>query len=799
MPSGRIRSGYRRRLLDWLADGGGTVSQAANDLDIRMPHVSAELKRLRNDGLAVRADESGNRGAIHFLTTKGWRALESDALDRLEDLIDWPPPPGAIGIVLAKDGDSLLLALVQNPESSLLALPGNPLTAEENRGYFSTGNDGGAIWAVVVRPGIRWYDLEERVPSDPPSNHPSTLEDWLERDLVGLVRARMLDSTKIWPLSPGTWFGSVDESNLPELPLEFTDGPVSIGRAGSIDGPLVSPSKQLVAIGLSDLVASSIVDLYPNCLRIISTGVARGISSPLPVELLYHWLRRRHPRSEEKNIQSRFKRLSRRVLKDPVSVRGEVGRAILADFGGRDWVLDSSANLIDTTGMTEEGVRSVVEWALIETELDLVIQWRWTGDKTIINRLRYEERLRLLLCPESTSEDLSLRQSESGSELVLETSEGTRLPLVLGKVRESKSRAIPKEWSLPECPEDLLEQLHTVSIGPPPDERDAMWIACGIYPDGDEKWANSVEVNYPLAAWIATPAEHRFSRWIRVKDRVNSVWISLLSPYSLTLEQLIETTSSGDDKWKEDSVEAMMNLVRKMSTSIAKLDPNDPVSAGALIRVADWIEVPQEMLDISLKTFCEFPCSIQGVINSLETVGKRQWRAELRRSDDPRLIAWKEMESDDLIPASRQRELMSDLPYIWWADKAEFWLRSQLSNSIGRAFLSRTNLPWPALIIRPKGEQVGPPGSRRSHPGMPEKHLEDLRLIHHLDEGLGKQSLLDLLDALESAVTRTPPETGRTHLLVGWLGWDSEDRPTFSDAELFAGNPQITRLLARDS
>lgn len=799
MSTGRIRSGYRRRLLDWLADGGGTVSQAANELGIRMPHVSAELKRLRNEGLVVRADESGNRGAVHFLTTKGWRALESDALDRLDTLIDWPPPPGAKGIVLAKDGGSLLLALVQNPESSLLSLPGNPLATEENRGYFSTGNDGGAIWAVVMRPGIRWYDLHERTPSNPPSDATSTLEDWLEQDLVGLVRARMLDSNKVWPLSPGTWFGSVTDSGVPELPIEFTDGPVIIGRAGSINGPEVSPSKQLVAVGLSDIVASSIVDLYPNCLRIISTGVARGMSSPLPVGILNHWLRRKHPRSEEKNIQSRFKRLSRRVLKDPVSVRGETGRAILGDFGGREWVADSPGTLIDTTGMTEEGVRSVIEWALNETELDLVIQWRWSGDNRIISRLRYEERLRLLLCPEFVSEGLCLRQGDSGSELILETAEGTRLPLILGKVRESKSRSIPKDWFPPEQPTDLQKQVHSVSMGPPSDGRDALWIASGLYPEGDENWANSVEMKYPLASWIASPGENRIGRWIRVKDRIESNWIGLLTPSSLTLEELIETTSSGDEKWREDSVEALMDHLRKIPTSLARLNSDDPVSAAAIIRVADWVEVPQEMLDLALKTFCESPCSVQGVINCLESVGKRQWRAELRRSNDARLIAWKELESDDSIPAARQRELILDLPILWWADRAESWLRNQLSNSTGRAFLSRTDIPWPVMIIRPKGELVGPPGSRKPHPGAPTTHLEDLRLIHHLDAGFGKDSLMDLLDALESATNNTPPKPGRTHLLVGWLGWDSEKRPSFSDEELFAGNAQITRILARDS
>ena len=46
-PPRRIRSGYRRRMLDHLADGGGTVSEIALAVGLRLPHASAELKRMR--------------------------------------------------------------------------------------------------------------------------------------------------------------------------------------------------------------------------------------------------------------------------------------------------------------------------------------------------------------------------------------------------------------------------------------------------------------------------------------------------------------------------------------------------------------------------------------------------------------------------------------------------------------------------------------------------------------------------------------------------------------------------------
>ena len=47
--SNRIRSTYQRRILDWLADGGGTVTEVSQALNIRVPHASAALKKLREN------------------------------------------------------------------------------------------------------------------------------------------------------------------------------------------------------------------------------------------------------------------------------------------------------------------------------------------------------------------------------------------------------------------------------------------------------------------------------------------------------------------------------------------------------------------------------------------------------------------------------------------------------------------------------------------------------------------------------------------------------------------------------
>ena len=90
----RIRSAHRRRLLDRLTDGGTTVSILARDTGLRIPHASAELRRMRNDGLVSSDQVAGARGARLHLTQSGWEAIRSDELARAIQVL---PLPSQIG------------------------------------------------------------------------------------------------------------------------------------------------------------------------------------------------------------------------------------------------------------------------------------------------------------------------------------------------------------------------------------------------------------------------------------------------------------------------------------------------------------------------------------------------------------------------------------------------------------------------------------------------------------------------------------------------------------------------------
>jgi DNA-binding transcriptional ArsR family regulator len=118
-----IRGGYRRRLLDHLADGPATVSEAANAVGLRLPHASAELKRLRQEGFVASDSEVGQRGAKQHLTARGLQRINSDELARLKALGIDSIPRGVGVCLLARDGPQLLLAYAKQPVSPLIPVP----------------------------------------------------------------------------------------------------------------------------------------------------------------------------------------------------------------------------------------------------------------------------------------------------------------------------------------------------------------------------------------------------------------------------------------------------------------------------------------------------------------------------------------------------------------------------------------------------------------------------------------------------------------------------------------------------
>ena len=72
----KIRSRNKRRILRYLAERSSTVSEVAIATGIRVPHASAEIRRLRNDTLLDSDMPSGSRGGRLHLTENGWGVLK---------------------------------------------------------------------------------------------------------------------------------------------------------------------------------------------------------------------------------------------------------------------------------------------------------------------------------------------------------------------------------------------------------------------------------------------------------------------------------------------------------------------------------------------------------------------------------------------------------------------------------------------------------------------------------------------------------------------------------------------------
>ena len=168
MPKKTIRSRYQRRILDWLLDGGGTVSQASNALGIAMPHASLAMRQLRELGEVHREEGVSIRGAIHRLTPSGAEHLLRDLVERVRKHVD-SVPVGMNAVVLSNDHSSVVLGVLSTPSSRLISLPRRTKLLQQNDDFSSSGK-GGGIWAVQRGPSIHWISLSTFESSSAPTN-----------------------------------------------------------------------------------------------------------------------------------------------------------------------------------------------------------------------------------------------------------------------------------------------------------------------------------------------------------------------------------------------------------------------------------------------------------------------------------------------------------------------------------------------------------------------------------------------------------------------------------------------------
>ena len=823
MSKGRIRSGYQRRILDWLADGGGTVSDISEQLGLRMPHVSLALRQLRDRNDVVREDQSGIRGAVHRLTTSGLDRLQQDSLHRIKKYINEIPANGEI-ILLSRDDSALLLGYVNEPPSPLIQLPEEANLYDSVSIEDSNGNEGGR-WAVARGNGIVWYDIDtlQRVEA-PVKVDAGTLVDWSQQvRKIGLISARLLDNSKMWNITEGTWLKSPNNnSQLPpvlgngEYVLGFTPGEIEISPPLGIHGHLSSTI--LRSLTLSSLSQDAVVigELRENeSIRL------------LPIAILKEWLIRRHPRIDANRLNEKWNLLFQYYTTNNGSSPSiSMKRELLADFGEVKWS-DSIVQRIELNGVSENGGICIYNWILSQPT-QFVGEWNWSiqNNLTLLRRIIACGSCRILITTKGEFSELSksnilLLKGTGMARVNLQIERGMILPLSLaGNKRTLKSsyssRFIPAnaaELNL-FLDGEAIEQSFSVESN---DEYSSqIWKAIDSLPEGDIDYANSMERENSLAAWIASPKQDRIRCWQRIGNELDSGWADLLPIESCDNQLLITAIGKAGDGWMKDAISQLKSNFMLHNQSIIEVEyllkdkKAKSFLAAAILLASETF--PPELCDIiseSCKIWLDAPRFSCEVLQSLFPLGKRLdeermqlamkcAKASQSHPRDSVLAVWGELilrlesgvaESIDLI-----RKVMQVLPHMWWSGWASDWLQMQLSVSSSRRWLSENYKPWPALICRPVGELVGIPGHAILHKGLT-VNSESLLHILLLEEGQGKAPLLDLYDSIVNAENDNPIHKGRTHPLVGYLTKPVETWPSITTQIYQQGDSDVSALL----
>ena len=823
MSNVRIRSGYQRRILDWLSDGGGTVSDISEQLELRMPHVSLALRQLRESGDVVREDQSGIRGAVHRMTSSGFERLQQDSLHRIKKYVKQIPSDGEI-ILLSRDDSALLLGYVNEPSSPLIELPedGNMLDSPLNGS--SNGNRGGR-WAIARGNGIKWYDVETLQQVDAPiKTDTGTLGDWSQKiTKIGLQSARLLDNSKKWNVTEGTWLKSLNEKS--QLPSILSNGEYVLGSVS--DGIEISPPLGIHGHFSSTILRSLTLSSLSQEAIVIGELRENEGNRLLPLAILREWLIRRHPRLDDDRLNEKWNSLYRYYSNDEGSSPSiSIKRELLADFGEVKWS-DDKVQRIELNGVSENGGVCIYNWILSE-QAQFVGEWNWSiqNNLPLLRRIISSGYCRILITTKGkftalTKSNLLLFKGDGMSRVNLQIERGITLPLTLSGNKLTKKSSYSSRF-IPANAIELNQFLngqtidHSFSVEDNSDSSSQIWRAIELLPEGDAEYANSVERENPLAAWIASPKQDRVRCWQRIGEELGTGWADLL-PIELCNNQLLITAiSKAGDSWKDEAINQLKSNFMLHNQSVIEVEhllkdkKAKSFLAAAILLASETY--PPELCDIisdSCKIWLDAPRYSCQVLQALFPLGMKLdeermklalkcAKASKSHPRDSVLAVWGDLilrlESGISVSLDLVRKVMQILPHTWWSGWSAEWLQMQLSASSSRRWLSENYVPWPALICRPKGERVGIPGHPIMHKGL-ETKSESLLHILLLEEGQGKAPLLDLYDSIINTENDNPIHKGRIHPLVGYLTKPVDSWPSISPQMLQQGELEVSALL----
>ncbi len=838
----KIRSKHRRRILSLLSEGEATVSILSSESDLRMPHVSAEISRMREEGLVASDLPPGSRGARIRLTEKGWEALEGDEWSKVLELKEIPSNLDYC-CVISRDEGNLTLCFLSSPREPMVQIP-NRIAANISENTPSTRNKGVSwSWAVLSESSPRWFDRENMaiLESPPEMAGPGSIESYAEKpQIFGIIRAKLLNPSVNSIISPGAWFSQPEQ--IQRAPLDEAThhrGEWVMGSPHS-KSPHVRPTQPIAATIKERLPLSVLLRSAKTNSIVIADLSGLGIEGDeYPIGALEYWIKKAHPRLSESERRRRLNSLIDRISTSRrTKVPESTIRKFRKDWAGRNFSTDdSSIRSIELRGLGKSATESIIRWSMDNDAIPLVIEIRHELASELISRIASKQNLRLVIVNKipnqfSSFGVLEVDRIRTLPWLSYRTSSGERIPVKM--VEQGKTADFPQEsenttispWDILGFPSHGKGYQQEIES----DSASIIRSAISQFPDGDEEWANQMEAMYPLASWIASPKTTRWQRWQRVSPRLDSEWIALLDLDYLPIEKISELADQAPESVKGIFSQNITAKLRENPDNLLRswpaIDPRQANSgaswlASHFIQNSAWLpeETHSDILGWAVEAWLsEPPTKSLGALDGLKWL---HGTTNLEEVDFERIIVrirdrgnslpvghhlntWSRLYDHALGKRVATFEdvslFITHLPNSWWAPFSSEFLAIIL-NSPGAEELFRLNIPWCSTILRPIGETSDAPGlSSTTNPGcnieilpLLQSHLRPIR--EWSGEPNSMNHLWDLLNALESIRAGTPPSIGRSHKLSGWLAQPSEKWPNFTLEMIMDGDANVSERL----
>ena len=844
LPPSKIRSRNKRRILGFLAEGRSTVSEIASATGIRVPHASAEIRRLRNATLVDSDMPAGSRGAKLHLTESGWLAIKSDELALASEAVPISRDEGNY-CILFRDGPNLLLGLLSQPSSPLVPIPDRPPPETETE-QVSSGTEGVPwSWAVLKERSPRWIDLSKNEHrKSPPAYDKEKIETFSESEsIIGIVRAKLLDEERPIAIAPGKWFPGPIHRPKPPLPeASMHRGQWVLARCHEL-APDIRPVSPIVAVASERLPRSMLLKASRNGSLIIAD--LSGFESEgerYPIESLEHWVAIAHPRLSENERTRRCQALKDRISGTRrVRTEDSTWRKFRQDWGKSEFSSsETPPRILDTRGLGRAASESLTKWAISTEKLPpLVIDIAKDTSKDLLNLVSSSENLRMAIVEKriqsfSNLDTLTIDPLRPLPWMSLKTSGGKEMPIrIVDPILHSPdahdiSISVKKNKHITRELESLVSTI---------DDQEYLSMvksAISQYPEGNEDWANRMEARYPIASWIASTPRSRWPRWQRLSSRLNPEWLSILDFDFLPLEGLSEVADVAPQSVLDVFSKEFTRLLRSDQNSALRSRPTiDSMNAtrgsswvaSQLLANSAWLpeSLHGDLLDWALEVWLANPPTrsvktLQGLLwlIHLDSDFPEQKKIEIFEkilsgaNDLPighdirtwsilnRLLTKQEVPTIENV-----EQIVSALPLEWWAHVSSDLLEWALQDEKIFSWLIGRKISWPAAVLRPIGTNSDFPfNSNLVYDGCNPKirGLLSRRFRGKEDVPEEAEPLVDLLESLDAINENRPPKIGKTHPLVGWLGQPLEKWPNFATSSIMQGDNNVAeRLLLKSS